>query len=264
MVADSPGAHVSASVLHKRFDDGTVAVCNLDLEVLAGQFVALVGPSGCGKSTVLRLVAGLTEVTSGTLSVDGLPPREARSTHRSLAYVLQDPTLLRWRRVRDNVALPLELRALPRTEIRERVAAALDLVGLQDVGDMFPQQLSGGMRMRVSIARALATDPTLLLLDEPFGALDEITRQRLNDELLELWRERQFTCLFVTHSVQEAAYLSQRVLIMGPRPTRVTAVHEVPFSQPRLETLRTEPAFARLVAAVSRDLSLAMEIEGPS
>ena len=244
--------------MHKRFADGTIAVDGMNLDVTAGQFVALVGPSGCGKSTFLRLVAGLTEISSGTLTVDGLPPQEARANELSLAYVLQDPTLLRWRRVRDNVALPLELRHLPRAEIRARVGGALELVGLQDVGDMFPQQLSGGMRMRVSIARALAAEPSLLLLDEPFGALDEITRQRLNDELLDLWRQRRFTCLFVTHSVQEAAYLSQRVLIMGPRPTRVAAEHEVSFAEPRHATLRTEPAFARLLAAVSRDLSRAM------
>ncbi len=260
MTADpTSGAHVYATAVHKRFADGTVAVDNLDVEVSPGQFVALVGPSGCGKSTFLRLVAGLTGISAGTLTVDGMPPHEARASQRRLAYVLQDPTLLRWRRVRDNVALPLELRHMPRNDIQVRVNDALELVGLQDVGDMFPRQLSGGMRMRVSIARALVAEPSLLLLDEPFAALDEITRQRLNDELLELWRQRRFTCLFVTHSVQEATYLSQRVLVMGPRPTRVTAEHGVAFDEPRSATLRTDLAFVRLVAGVSRDLSQAME-----
>ena len=260
MTVHTPGgAHLSATSVHKRFADGTIAIDRLDLDVEAGQFVSLVGPSGCGKSTFLRLVAGLADVTKGILTVDGLSPEQARAQHRRLAYVLQDPTLLRWRRVWDNVALPLELRAFPPVDIRSRVETALELVGLQDVGDMFPRQLSGGMRMRVSIARALATDPTLLLMDEPFGALDEITRQRLNDELLELWSRHRFTCLFVTHSVHEAAYLSQRVLVLGPQPTRTAAVHEVAFAEPRPKTLRTDVEFSRLVAAISADLSQATE-----
>ena len=257
---DSPrGASVHAAAVHKRFPDGTIAIDSLDLDVEPGQFVAMVGPSGCGKSSFLRLVAGLSEVSSGRLTVDGLPPPEARAKHRRLAFVLQDPTLLRWRRVRANVALPLELRHLPQADIHKRVDEALALVRLLDVGQMYPHQLSGGMRMRVSIARALAADPSLLLLDEPFGALDEITRQRLNDELLALWQECRFTCLFVTHSVQEAAYLSQRLLVLGPRPTRVAAVHEIPFPEPRLAALRTEADFVSLVARVSGDLSRSLE-----
>ena len=263
MTDDPPrGASVRAAAVHKRFPDGTIAIDTLDLDVEAGQFVALVGPSGCGKSTFLRLVAGLSQVSSGSLTVDGLPPPEARARHRRLAFVLQDPTLLRWRRVRGNVALPLELRHLPPTDIRRRVDEALELVRLLDVGDMYPQQLSGGMRMRVSIARALVADPSLLLMDEPFGALDEITRQRLEDELLALWQKRRFTCLFVTHSVQEAAYLSQRLLVMGPRPARIRAVHEIRFPEPRLSTLRTESAFVSLVARVTTDLSRGIETGG--
>lgn len=261
-MTQTPGAHVRATQVHKRFPDGTHAVDGLDVDVSAGQFVALVGPSGCGKSTFLRLVAGLTEASSGELTVDGLPPQQSRALHRRLAYVLQDPTLLRWRRVRDNVALPLELRGVAPAEIEARVSDALEVVRLADVGRMFPHQLSGGMRMRVSIARALAADPTLLLMDEPFGALDEITRQRLNDELLDLWRQRRFTCLFVTHSVHEAAYLSQRVMIMGPRPARISAAHDVTFPEPRQATLRTDPAFASLVADISQDLSQAIHVGG--
>ncbi len=255
------GACLRGTQVHKRFDDDMIAIDTVDLDIAAGQFVALVGPSGCGKSTLLRLLAGLTTVTSGELTVDGLTPRQARAKERRLAYVLQDPTLLRWRRVRDNVALPLELRHLPTTEVQQRVETALQWVGLEDVGRMYPQQLSGGMRMRVSIARALAAEPSLLLMDEPFGALDEITRQRLNDELLELWQKRGFTCLFVTHSVHEAAYLSQQVMIMGPRPGRITAVHQVPFAHPRSADLRTSPAFAGFVKQLSADLTQAMAAE---
>lgn len=251
----SPGAAVVARAVTKRFPEGLQAIGRLDLDAAPGEFIALVGPSGCGKSTFLRLVAGLAEPSDGELAVDGLSPRVSRARQRNLAYVLQDPTLLKWRRVAANVALPLQLRHWPGPRVEERVGAALDLVGLHDMAHLFPQQLSGGMRMRVSIARALAADPTLLLLDEPFGALDEITRQRLNEDLLGLWRERRFTCLFVTHSVLEAVYLSQKVLVLSSRPARVAAVHRVPFPHPRPSTLRTDPGFVALVQAVSADLS---------
>jgi NitT/TauT family transport system ATP-binding protein len=257
-VTHAPGAAVSSEGVGKTFDDGTVALHDFDLDVPSGRFVSLVGPSGCGKSTFLRLVAGLSPVTAGRLTVDGMEPRQARAQQHRLAYVLQDPTLLRWRRVRDNVALPLELDGVPAAQIRERVEESLAVVGLADVGHMFPDQLSGGMRMRVSIARALALEPTLLLMDEPFGALDEITRQRLNDELLDLWRARRFTCLFVTHSVLEATYLSERVVVLGPRPARIVAARDVPFDE-RTPALRTDTAFADLVARLSGDLSRAIE-----
>lgn len=249
-----PSARVTATTLTKQFPDGTLAVDGFDLDVEPGQFVALVGPSGCGKSTFLRLVAGLADPTGGTLLVDGLAPRQARGQRNELAYVLQDPTLLRWRRVRDNVALPLELRRIAPAEAANRIDEALELVGLHDVGDRFPHQLSGGMRMRVSIARALASEPTLLLMDEPFGALDEITRHRLNDDLLALWEARRFTCLFVTHSVLEASYLSQRVAVLSSRPATITALHDVPFG-PHDATLRTDPRFSQLVATIAADLA---------
>jgi NitT/TauT family transport system ATP-binding protein len=161
---------------------------------------------------------------------------------------------LDWRPVATNVALPLELRGTAQSEVDQRVEACLQLVGLQDMAHLYPHQLSGGMRMRVSIARALVTEPGLLLMDEPFGALDEISRQRLNHDLLALWCQRQWTCLFVTHSVQEAVFLSQRVMVMTPRPGQIRAVHDVDFPYPRPRSLRTDPAFGRLVARVSEDL----------
>ena len=247
------GVAVEARGVRKRFDDGLLAVEGLDAAIGAGEFVAFVGPSGCGKSTFLRLVSGLALPSGGELTVGGQAPRQRHG--RRLAYVLQDPTLLRWRRVAANVALPLELRHLPRADIESRVQAALTRVGLDDVAGLYPHQLSGGMRMRVSIARALATDPGLLLMDEPFGALDEISRQRLNEDLQGLWSRRGFTCLFVTHNVQEAVFLSQRVIVLSARPARVVAVHEVGFPVPRDARLRSAAAFVDLVQTVSADLA---------
>ena len=254
----SPALAVAADGVGKRFPDGLQALDGVDLQVRAGEFVALVGPSGCGKSTVLRLVAGLTRPTAGALAVCGLPAEVARRQGLRLAYVLQDPTLLRWRRVAGNVALPLELRGPPPDRIRYQVAEALDTVGLGEFAQSFPRQLSGGMRMRVSIARALVTSPELLLMDEPFGALDDITRQRLNLELLPLWEAAPWTCLFVTHSVPEACFLSERVLVMGPRPGRILFSEKVPFPHPRPPGLRLDPRFIELVASVSRRLEAAL------
>ena len=211
---------VVAAGLNKYFPSGVQALRDLNLEISrGGQFVSIVGPSGCGKSTFLRLVAGLDEPTSGELRVEGHDPL-------GLAFVFQDATLLPWRSVAHNITLPLELR---REAAAERVAQTLELVGLTDFAAAYPAQLSGGMRMRVSIARALVTRPQILLLDEPFGALDEITRQRLNEELLRLWQEDHWTSLFVTHNVSEAVFLSQRVLVMSARPGRILADIPIPF-----------------------------------
>ena len=250
---------IFATGLTKRFDnetraDGVLALTETDLSVAKGEFVSIIGPSGCGKSTLLRLVAGLSTPSSGDLTVGGESPARGRSAVE-LAYVLQDPTLLPWRRVEDNVALPLEVRGTERGEQRQRISDALDMVGLRDSARQAPRQLSGGMRMRVSIARALVTHPDLLLMDEPFGALDELSRQRLNEDLSKLWRTNGWTCLFVTHNVQEAVFLSQRVLVMSARPGRFISEQSVPFPFPRERSLRADPGFAEVVAAVSNQLA---------
>ena len=236
---------VVAAGLNKHFPSGVQALRDLNLEIGRGQFVSIVGPSGCGKSTFLRLVAGLDAPTSGELRVDGHDPL-------GLAFVFQDATLLPWRSVAHNITLPLELR---REAAAERVAQTLELVGLTDFAAAYPAQLSGGMRMRVSIARALVTRPQILLLDEPFGALDEITRQRLNEELLRLWQEDHWTGLFVTHNVSEAVFLSQRVLVLSARPGHLLADIPIPFPYPRSAYLRSDPELVRLASEISRQLA---------
>lgn len=238
---------VAAAGLDKSFPSGVQALCDLNLEISRGQFVSLVGPSGCGKSTFLRLVAGLDAPTSGQLRVGDHDPL-------GLAFVFQDATLLPWRSVKRNITLPLELR---READDAHVAQTLALVGLTDFAAAYPAQLSGGMRMRVSIARALVTRPQILLLDEPFGALDEITRQRLNEELLRLWQQDRWTGLFVTHNVSEAVFLSQRVLVLSARPGRILADIPIPFSYPRSPYLRSAPEFLRLANGISRQLARA-------
>ena len=228
----------------KRFATGTLATTGIDLALRPGEFVAIVGPSGCGKSTLLRLAAGLSQPTAGRVEV-------ARG---GVGYVFQDPTLLPWRSVARNIELPAELQELSRRERRRRVSEAVELVGLRGFERHLPRMLSGGMRMRVSLARALLLDPDLLLFDEPFGALDELTRERLNDELLRLYTARRFTGLFVTHSVAEAVFLSSRVVLMSPRPGRIVADFPVPFDYPRPRGLRFTPEFTALTARVSARL----------
>jgi NitT/TauT family transport system ATP-binding protein len=245
---------VIASGVGKKFSGGVEALKDVDLTIERGQFAAIVGPSGCGKSTFLRLVAGLDEHTAGQLSVDGEPPLQARRRRGDLAYVFQEATLLPWRSVRRNVALPLELR---QQSDSARIDEVLATVGLSEFADALPSQLSGGMRMRVSIARALVTQPGLLLLDEPFGALDEITRQRLNEELLRLWERDQWTGLFITHNVYEAAFLADRVFVMSARPGRIVADIPIPFEHPRDPGLRHQPHFAELAREISEELGRA-------
>ena len=238
---------VVATGLDKCFPSGVQALHDLNLAISRGQFVSIVGPSGCGKSTFLRLVAGLDAPTSGQLRVGDHDPL-------GLAFVFQDATLLPWRSVARNITLPLELR---RAADDAHVAQTLALVGLTDFAAAYPAQLSGGMRMRVSIARALVTRPQILLLDEPFGALDEITRQRLNEELSRLWQEDRWTGLFVTHNVSEAIFLSQRVLVLSARPGRILADIPIPFPYPRSPYLRSAPEFIRLAQGISRQLARA-------
>jgi NitT/TauT family transport system ATP-binding protein len=234
----------------KTYANGTVALDDISFDVLEGEFVSLVGPSGCGKSTLLRMIAGLGPITAGTILVEGLPPRRARQEKADTAFVFQDATLMPWRNVLGNVELPLELRGVSKTERRSTVMQALETVGLDEVTKAYPRELSGGMRMRVSLARALAAHPRLLLMDEPFGALDEITRQRLNGELLRLCALANWTVVFVTHNVFEAVYLSTRILVMSARPGRIIAEVEVPLPHPRVPEIRTDPEFTRVVREV--------------
>jgi NitT/TauT family transport system ATP-binding protein len=232
---------ISLARIGKRFPDGTEALAGIDLRVAPGQFVSVVGPSGCGKSTLLRIAAGLTQPTEGSVRV---PTGQ-------IGFVFQDPTLLPWRSVQANVELPRELQRLPRAERRQRADDAIKLVGLDGFAQHRPRTLSGGMRMRVSLARSLTLQPELFLLDEPFGTLDEMTRERLNDELLGLFLTQRFAALFVTHSVTEAVYLSTRVVALSARPGRVLGHFEVPFGYPRAPELRFDPEFARVAARVS-------------
>ena len=225
----------------KRFVDGTVALDGVDFRVAGGAFVSVVGPSGCGKSTLLRIASGLSEASGGSVQVGT----------GKIGYVFQDPTLLPWRSVQANVELFAELRGLPRDERRRRADDAIKLVGLSEFAGHRPRALSGGMRMRVSLARSLTLQPELFLFDEPFGALDEITRERLNDELLQLYLTQRFTALFVTHSVMEAVFMSTRVLVMSGRPGRVVRDFAVPFEYPRSPRLRFDERFARLAGQVS-------------
>lgn len=241
---------VTLNGVTKQYANGTVALANVDLQVRHGEFVTLVGPSGCGKSTVLRIIAGLGGVTRGEITVDGRLPEQARKASHALGFVFQDPTLLPWKTVQGNVELLLKLRGVSAAERARVVADKIRLVGLEGFEHAYPRALSGGMRMRVSIARALASEPKLLLMDEPFGALDEITRQRLNVELLEVWRAAQCTVLFVTHSVFEAVFLSTRVVVMSSRPGRVTGELEIDAPYPRHSDFRTSPEFGALASRV--------------
>jgi NitT/TauT family transport system ATP-binding protein len=241
---DDPDACVRFAGVSKRFDDGTLALLPVSFSALPGEFVAIVGPSGCGKSTLLRLAAGLTAPSTGTLAVGA----------RNVGYVFQDPTLLPWRSVRRNVELLGELHGVPKPERRAASEAAIATVGLTGFEDKYPRALSGGMRMRASLARALTMSPDVFLFDEPFGAVDEITRERLNDELLMLFQARRFTALFVTHSVTEATFLATRVLVMSERPGRILADLPVPFPYPRRPELRYDPAFAKVTGTIGAAL----------
>ena len=233
----------------KRFSNGAVALDGISLTVERGEFVAFLGPSGCGKSTLLKLVSGLSSISAGSVQVNGMTPEKAREL---MSFIFQDATLLPWRTVEQNVGLELELERIARPTKAERVAKMLELVGLGHVAKSYPRQLSGGMKMRASIARALVTRPRILLMDEPFAALDEMSRDRLNEELLRLYGEQKWTVLFVTHSVAEAVFLSSRIVILAAHPGRVAHEMEVNLPWPRTAETRESKAFEEQVTQASR------------
>ncbi len=250
---------IALQAVDKAFARGVMALQGLSLQVRAGEFVALLGPSGCGKSTVLRLVAGLEAPTTGRVTAPALATRRMGPGRADTAYVFQEPTLMPWARVDDNVALPLRLQGQPRDAARQRAAEMLARVGLSGFERAWPAQLSGGMKMRASIARALVTSPQVLLMDEPFAALDDLTRQRLNLELLQWARSERLTVLFVTHSVSEAVFLADRVLVMSSRPGRVVAQLDVPASVDRDAAFRHEARFHATVRELSEALMRAVD-----
>jgi NitT/TauT family transport system ATP-binding protein len=242
--------------------DGPVqALSAIDLVVEAGEFVSLIGPSGCGKTTLLRVIADLERPTAGTITVNGATPEEAR-LRRDYGYVFQAPALYPWRSIEANVMLPLEIMGLPKAERRARAQAQLALVGLEGFARRFPWQLSGGMQQRASIARALAFDPALLLMDEPFGALDEIVRDHLNEELLRLWARTRKTVVFVTHSIPEAVFLSTRIIVMSPRPGRISDIVPCDLGAERSLEIRETPAFQAIARRVREGLRAGHSHEG--
>jgi NitT/TauT family transport system ATP-binding protein len=238
----------------KTFANGVVALARLSLEVRLGELVSLLGPSGCGKSTALRIIAGLSEPTSGRVEWRETESTDDAANPRRIGFVFQEPTLMPWATVAANVRLPLKLKGLD-ADAPARVTAALERVGLAGFAASYPRELSGGMKMRTSIARALVTEPALLLMDEPFAALDEITRFRLNDDLLALWQSLRKTVVFVTHSVFESVYLSQRIVVMTPRPGRVFAELTIDAPYPRDPGFRTSAHYAELCRRVSEALA---------
>ncbi len=259
--AESPSLDLAAGMaaqlrnVTKIYDNGVLAVGPLDLDVRTGEFLSLLGPSGCGKSTALRLIAGLSTPTTGRVRVAAREGRDLSS--RSVGFVFQEPTLMPWRSVRGNVRLPLDLAHVSRREADTRTDQALAQVGLSDFAKVYPHELSGGMKMRVSLARALVTDPDILLMDEPFAALDEITRFKLNNDLLMLWRNLRTTIVFVTHSVFESVYLSQRVLVMTARPGRISGEFRIESPSTRGEDFRTSSEYAAYCRDVSASLAKA-------
>lgn len=232
------------------YDNGTgtpiKALKNIDFNIYEGEFISLLGPSGCGKSTLLRIIADLLHPTEGEVIINGRTPRQVRLA-KQYGMVFQSPVLYDWRTVRKNVCLPLELMGVKKAEQRERADAMLEMVGLQDYADHYPYQLSGGMQQRVGIARALALNPKILLMDEPFSALDEFTREKLNEDLLDIWQKTNKTVIFVTHNIQEAIFLSDRVCVLSPHPGRISAIVDVTLPRPRANELRFSKECQNLV-----------------
>ncbi|MBB1603093.1 ABC transporter ATP-binding protein [Variovorax sp. UMC13] len=245
----------------KTYPNGTQALLPVDLSIAEGEFVTLLGPSGCGKSTLLKMVAGMLEPSDGRLLVWRKPVSQLHDSTRRMSFVFQSATLMPWASVRTNVRLPLDLAGVPRAEAEARVSESLALVGLEKFADALPRALSGGMQMRVSIARGLVTQPDLLLMDEPFGALDEITRHRLDADLLELWRKKKLTVIFVTHSIHEAVFLSSRVVMMAARPGRVVEQFQIDEPYPRSADFMVTPEFARYAKQLQDSLLRASRFE---
>jgi NitT/TauT family transport system ATP-binding protein len=244
---------ITLSRVCKAYSNGTVALADLNLAIGEGEFVSLVGPSGCGKSTVLRLIAGLGKMSSGTIHWGG------HHSQKELAFVFQEAALMPWATVWDNVRLPLKLSGVAKAIGDRAIEEAIHLVDLQGFEHAYPRELSGGMKMRVSIARALVTKPEILMMDEPFGALDEMTRSRLNADLLHLWEQKHWTVVFVTHNIYEAVYLSNRVVVMAARPGRVVADIAIDVPYPRTEEFRTTPLFSDYCRTISSALSRATQ-----
>lgn len=238
----------------KQYAAGTHALDGINLSIAQGEFVSLVGPSGCGKSTLLRIMAGLANSTRGTISVLGRDSLSSQKEQESLSFVFQEANLMPWRTVLRNVELPLEMRGVDKKTRRNKVMEVLQLVGLSGYANYYPRQLSGGMKMRVSIARALVSDPRVMFMDEPFGALDEMTRHRLHHELLDIWMKTKLTIVFVTHNVFEAIYLSNRVVVMNANPGRIKEVVTVDLPYPRKDEFQASANFGKSVEAVSTAL----------
>ena len=243
--------------VEKRYDNGTLALERVDLSVGQHEFVSLLGPSGCGKSTALKMIAGLSPVTAGSIDWAGTGDHT-----KDISFVFQEPTLMPWTKVFENVWLPLRLKGISRAQAKPQIDAVLEKVGLAQFAHVYPRELSGGMKMRVSIARAMVTEPRLLLMDEPFAALDEMTRFKLNNDTLALWQAQQFTTIFVTHSVYESVYLSNRIIVMAARPGRIIADIAVNEPYPRLDAFRNTPRYAELCVQVSQALQKAGDHHG--
>jgi len=253
-IADAPAIEIRGlSLVFATADAPVIALSNVDLSIRRGEFVSFIGPSGCGKTTLMRVIADLEQQTEGEITVNGVSPREARLA-RAYGYVFQAPALYPWRSVQANVTLPLEIMKMPRAERAKRAARYLEMVGLTGFERKFPWQLSGGMQQRVSIARALSFEPQLLLMDEPFGALDEITRDHLNEHLIRLWEQTRKTVVFVTHSIAEAVFLSSRIVVMSPRPGRIIDVIDNNLSGKRTLDIRDSSEFLAVAHRVREAL----------
>ncbi|WP_256762029.1 ABC transporter ATP-binding protein [Cohnella sp. WQ 127256] len=239
----------NVSMSYQSESSEVLAVKEVSLSIGKGEFVSLLGPSGCGKTTLLRMMADLLTPTNGSIEIAGQSTRQARLSQK-YGIVFQNPTLYDWRKVKDNITLPLELKKVPKAERERKALELLELVGLEKFKDKYPWQLSGGMQQRIAIARALAMEPEILLMDEPFSALDEFSRERLNEELLAIWKKTNSTVVFVTHSISESVFLSDRVFVLSPHPGRLSAVVDITLPRPRTKEMRNSPEFYKLITQI--------------